>query len=73
MIVKIIDKKKFTKEEINENIKDFIIYITSFCIGIRIIIYLFIEIQIFLVDIKRLSKNVSIESSYFVVIFLKQF
>lgn len=73
MIVKIIDKKKFTKEEINENIEDFIIYITSFCIGIRIIIYLFIEIQIFLVDIKRLSKNVSIESSYFVVIFLKQF
>lgn len=41
--MKIINKKKFPKVVLNENVKPFVIYVTFF---ILIIIYLFQEIQI---------------------------
>ena len=43
---KLIIKQKFFKTVLNENIKAFIIYITSFNIRIKIIIYFTLEAQI---------------------------
>ena len=70
--MKIISKKKFVKIAINNNIEVYLVYITSFSLKLKIIIYLVKKVKIAYLSIQKIFKCILIIYLNFVYTFLKK-